>query len=129
MFVNYSYNYLMSNGKFLGYLQARFDSRQSFYKKARIFACDGQLVLISYDTIVSKIEILNGKARAQIFGYYSETTKRHIYEFLKQAGFDISGLTAKGLKNISDKNNGMQLSRISSEYQTSKNILNYVDLI
>ena len=64
-------------------LQARFDSRNSFYKKAHTIEYNGALYLQSYDTIVAKIE--NGKAT--INGWYSQTTARHINEFLKQNGF------------------------------------------
>ena len=71
--------------EFLYYLQARYDSRDSFYKKAKVLTDNnGTLYLQSYDTIVAKIE--NGKAIVN--GWYSQTTARHINEFLQQNGFD-----------------------------------------
>ena len=72
------------NGEFVDYLDARYDSRASFYKKAKIIKYNGALYLQSYSTIVAKIE--NGKAIVN--GWYSQTTARHINEFLYQNGFD-----------------------------------------
>lgn len=66
-------------------LDARYDSRQSFYGKARIIDTDEGLKLQSYDTIVA--EIKHGKAT--VFGTYSPTTLRHIKEFLKQNRFKV----------------------------------------
>lgn len=71
-------------GEFVEYLQARFDSRDSFYKKAKVLEYNGATYLQSYDIIVAKIE--NGKAIVN--GWYSSTTARHINEFLYQNGFD-----------------------------------------
>lgn len=71
-------------GEFVDYLQARYDSRASFYKKAIVLEYNGALYLQSYNTIVAKIE--NG--RAIVNGWYSATTARHINEFLYQNGFD-----------------------------------------
>ena len=64
-------------------LQTQFDSRKSFYGKAKVLYQKGKLVLESYGTNVA--EIVNGKPR--VFGTYSTTTLRHIKEFLKQNGF------------------------------------------
>ncbi len=69
-------------------LQARYDARKSFYKKAYIgeftFA-DGQkaIYLKSYNTIVACIWI----NQLRIYGGFSQTTARHIREFAKQNGF------------------------------------------
>lgn len=71
-------------GNFVEYLQARYDSRADFYKKAIVKEYDGIIYLQSYDTIVAKIE--NGKA--VVNGWYSQTTARHINEFLLQNGFE-----------------------------------------
>lgn len=78
-----AYNAKM-HGEFIEYLDARYDSRASFYKKAKIKKYKGALYLQSYNTIVAKIE--NGKA--VVNGWYSMTTARHINEFLYQNGFD-----------------------------------------
>ena len=61
-------------------LQARFDKRKSFYNKAKVIREDNTIKLKSYDTIVAEIShhIL------KIYGGYSQTTKRHIREFVRQ---------------------------------------------
>ena len=61
----------------------RYDSRKSFYKKAKVKNVNGKKVLQSYQTDVA--EIVNGKPYVK--GTYSPTTLRHIKEFLKQEGF------------------------------------------
>lgn len=71
-------------GEFVEYLYPRFDSRDSFYKKAKVLEYNGAIYLQSYDTIVAKIE--NGNAIVN--GWYSQTTARHINEFLRQNGFE-----------------------------------------
>ena len=78
-----SYSYLMEHGAKVEDLDARYDSRKSFYGKAKIYELDGILYLVSYETIVAKIH----ENYAQIFGYYSQTTWRHINEFLYQHDF------------------------------------------
>lgn len=65
------------------YLEPRFDTKKSFYKKAKIKEFVGKKVLQSYSTDVA--EVRNGKAVVK--GLYSPTTTRHIKEFLKQQGF------------------------------------------
>ena len=77
------YNVKM-HGEFIEYLQARYDSRADFYKKAKILKYNGATYLQSYDTVVAKIE--NGNVIVN--GWYSQTTARHINEFLYQNGFD-----------------------------------------
>lgn len=71
-------------------LQARYDSRASFYSKARIEADYPIVKLWSYNTNVATITY-NGqpddKGTVQVFGTYSVTTLRHIKEFLKQYNF------------------------------------------
>lgn len=71
-------------GEFVEYLQARYDYRADFYKKAKVLKYNGATYLQSYNTIVAKIE--NGNAIVN--GWYSQTTARHINEFLYQNGFD-----------------------------------------
>ena len=85
MLINEHESYeVKEKGEFIEYLQARFDSRDSFYKKAKVLEYNGATYLQSYDTIVAKIE--NGNAIVN--GWYSQTTARHINEFLKQKGFE-----------------------------------------
>jgi hypothetical protein len=64
-------------------LKPQFDSRKDFYGKARVFEQDGKKILVSYQTEVAYIE--NGKPVVK--GTYSQTTLRHIKEFLQQNGF------------------------------------------
>lgn len=65
-------------------LDCRYDSRASFYNKARVDEYeDGTQILTSYSTAVAVIQ--NGNAF--INGFYSMTTTRHIREFLRQNGF------------------------------------------
>lgn len=64
------------------YLIPRFDSRKSFYGKAKT---DGRK-LWSYSTLVA--EIVNNQPI--VYGTYSATTLRHIKEFLNQNGFEAS---------------------------------------
>lgn len=71
-------------------LSARYDSRQSFYGKAKVVECmksynsNGYKELYSYDTLVARIE--DGKV--DVYGWFSQTTGRHINEFLRQNGFE-----------------------------------------
>ena len=68
----------------IGEMQARFDTRQSFYGKAKIYEDEeGNKYLMSYNTIVSKCD-KNGNI--EHFGKYSQTTTRHQKEFEKQFG-------------------------------------------
>lgn len=64
-------------------LSPKFDSRKDFYGKAHVRNEDGKLILRSYNTDVAYIE--NGKPVVK--GTYSQTTLRHIKEFLLQNGF------------------------------------------
>jgi hypothetical protein len=64
-------------------LNAIHDSRKSFYNKAIVREEDGKKKLYSYNTLVCFIE--NNKPI--VLGAYSQTTLRHIKEFLKQNGF------------------------------------------
>lgn len=65
-------------------LKAINDSRKSFYGKANIMDENGAKNLISYTTKVARI---HPEGIAEVFGYYSPTTARHINEFLQQNGF------------------------------------------
>ena len=75
-------------------LSAQWDSRQSFYGKARVVVnpIDGDLELISYNTRVAVIhKSVDNEEQdaswAQVYGSYSSTTLRHIKEFLLQNDF------------------------------------------
>ena len=66
-------------------LEPQFDSRKSFYGKAQVDTGDkgDENKLYSYDTLVA--EIKDGKP--VVYGTYSQTTLRHIKDWLKQLGF------------------------------------------
>lgn len=64
-------------------LRCIYDSRKSFYDKALVIESENGKKLKSYNTIVC--EIVNN--RPIVYGTYSNTTLRHIKEFLKQNGF------------------------------------------
>ena len=62
-------------------LVPRYDTRKSFYGKARVIDHEnGTVELQSYDTIVSRC--VNGKVEE--LGKWSATTTRHQKEFRKQ---------------------------------------------
>ena len=63
----------------------RYDRRKSFYGKARIVEHEnGDKDLISYTTTVASIK----NNILYVYGWFSQTTARHINEFLLQNGFD-----------------------------------------
>lgn len=71
-------------------LRPMYDSRASFYGKARVRDNDGDLELISYNTRVAVIHPAgkyDDEASASVYGTHSVTTLRHIKEFLQQNGF------------------------------------------
>ncbi len=73
-------------------LSAQNDSRKSFYGKAHVVTDDdGTQILYSYDTPV--VEIRDGKVKLLAQWDSSQTTLRHVKEFLKQNGFEA---TSKG---------------------------------
>jgi len=64
-------------------LSVRYDGRKSFYGKANVRYEGDKIILRSYNTDVAYIE--NNKPVVK--GMFSNTTLRHIKEFLKQNGF------------------------------------------
>jgi hypothetical protein len=68
-----------------------YDSRQSFYNKARVDIKGDEQTLYSYNTPVAKI--VGGKVELLPKWDYSSTTLRHIKEFLKQNGFEATSLS------------------------------------
>ena len=66
-------------------LETIYDGRNSFYGKARIEIEGNIITLISYST---EVALINTKKNiAFVKGMYSQTTLRHIKEFLLQYGF------------------------------------------
>lgn len=65
-------------------LNAKYDSRASFYGKAQMDDHDDHIALYSYNTLVAQYNKANRVL--EVYGYYSPTTARHIREFAKQLG-------------------------------------------
>ena len=66
-------------------MDARYDSRKSFYGKAHITEYpNGRKILTSYSTQVAEI---TADGKPIIYGIWSQTTTRHQKEFLRQNGF------------------------------------------
>ena len=68
----------------------QYDSRQSFYGKARVDINGDTQTLYSYNTPVAKI--VGGKVELLDKWDWSQTTLRHVKEFLKQNGFAANSL-------------------------------------
>lgn len=84
------------------YLEPRFDSRASFYKKARVVKKDnGDEELYSYGTHVGGVR--NGKPYSK--GKFSQTTSRHQKEYFTQKGFDSKDISIEEGKLIEARNN------------------------
>ena len=73
------------------YLKPKYDSRKSFYNKAIIDEQDGVYTLYSYGTKVA--EIRDNKVTLFPEWDYSQTTLRHVKEFLQQFGFEASSIS------------------------------------
>lgn len=71
-------------------LHPQYDGRQSFYGKTRVDDENGVLTLYSYDTPVARIS--HGNVELLPKWDWSQTTLRHVKEFLKQNGFEASSL-------------------------------------
>lgn len=69
-------------------LEPRFDSRKSFYGKAKVVVEDnGRKILYSYNTPVVKFNV-EGVALGK-YATCSATTLRHVREFLRQEGYPV----------------------------------------
>ena len=83
------------------YLDCRYDSRASFYKKAKVRVYENDdvehLELQSYSTLVANYVYYKKEHKRvfEYFGCYSQTTTRHQKEFFRQLG-----ITDKGLKEL-----------------------------
>ncbi len=76
------------------YLGAKYDGKKSFSKKARGREQNGVKTLKSCGTNLVCVD----RGKACVFGTYSQTTIRHIKEFLKQQGFKVES-TAQIVKD------------------------------
>ena len=75
------------------------NGRKSFYGKAIVIIENNVAKLKSYDTIVCEYDMNNNKML--VFGWYSNTTAKHISAFLNYYGFDTC--TKKELLTYNDK--------------------------
>ena len=85
-------------------LQAKYDSRKGFYKKAHVEEENGVITLISYSSQVARVRNgmfeINSSISKDLL--YSQTTLRHIREFYKQfVSFDI--ISKKDLQSFETK--------------------------
>ena len=86
------------------YLECRYDSRQSFYKKAKVVIEEDNIcfneLLYSYGTLVAIYtkDKMSALEQFSYLGKYSQTTTRHQKEFFRQ-----KGLTEKEIKELFDK--------------------------
>lgn len=64
-------------------LEPVYSNVKSFYGKARVLKENGVIKLLSYDTVIAEIK----DNKVHINGFYSQTSTRHLKEFLKQYGF------------------------------------------
>lgn len=69
-------------------LQCVRDARKSFYGKARVEIKGGKKSLISYSTEVARVQ----GGCAVVLGRWSDTTTRHIKEFLYQENFKAESM-------------------------------------
>lgn len=65
-------------------MNTQLDKRKSFYGKAKLIYTDDDntIELMSYSTIVAKYDRI--KEKITVNGFYSNTTLRHIKEFIYQ---------------------------------------------
>ncbi len=114
-----SYNMRETNRE----LNTQFDSRKSFYGKAHVVTDDdGTEILYSYDTPVVKIK--DGKVELLAQWDSSQTTLRHVKEFLQQNGFKV------GSKAQIAKMYGRAVESVNKHFRRnikeSKGNINYV---
>lgn len=82
------------------YLEPRYDTRNSFYKKAKVVTKDnGDEELYSYGTHVGGVRA--GKPYSK--GKFSQTTSRHQKEFFKQRGVDPNKVDVEEGKHLKVK--------------------------
>lgn len=82
------------------YLEPRFDSKASFYKKAKVVKKDnGDEELYSYGTHVGGVK--DGKPYSK--GKWSQTTTRHQKEYFQQKGFDPKQVEVEESKKLEER--------------------------
>ena len=78
-----------------------YDSRKSFYGKAKIVKDGNTIKLQSYDTIVAEYEPMTGNLK--INGYYTSTTARHINEFICQYATKYVRMNKKEMEQFANQ--------------------------
>ena len=100
----------MVNGR-VSELSPQYDARKSFYGKARVVTdTDGTQILYSYNTPV--VEIKDDKVKLLAMWDSSQTTLRHVKEFLQQNGFQTGSK-----QQIARLYGGANESRVRSKRQ------------
>ena len=74
-------------------LEPRFDSRKSFYGKAQVEDDGNSKTLYSYNTPVARVT--DGKLELLPKWNFSQTTRRHVADFVKQMGVEDQYLKLK----------------------------------
>ena len=100
------------------YLEPRFDSRNSFYKKAKVVTKDnGDEELYSYGTHVGGIR--GGKPYSK--GRFSQTTSRHQKEFFKQRDINPNDVEVEESKKTEDVEyiSKKELDDMPAEYKST----------
>lgn len=100
------------------YLEPRFDSRNSFYKKAKVVTKDnGDEELYSYGTHVGGIR--GGKPYSK--GRFSQTTSRHQREFFKQRDINPNDVEIEESKKTEDVEyiSKKELDDMPAEYKST----------
>ena len=76
-------------------LETIYSTQKSFYGKAIVTELDnGHKILTSYNTNVCELDKNNNIVE---IGYYSQTTSKHVNEFLQQNGY--KKMTKKEIEN------------------------------
>ena len=71
-------------------LEPIIDKRKSFYKKAKILIDkNGNKFLKSYDSIIAEVIIGKVKINNDVYLWDSQTSLRHLRDFLYQLGYEI----------------------------------------
>jgi hypothetical protein len=82
-------------------LSAQYDARDSFYGKAHVLETPKGKYLQSYNT---KVAFIPKDGNPVVYGTYSNTTLRHIKEFLRQNGF--GALNIDGIRKLIPEGEG-----------------------
>jgi hypothetical protein len=91
-------------------LKPEYSRQKSFYKKAKVETDQGNKKLYSYGTLVA--EIKDGKPI--VYGTYSQTTLKHIKEFLQQSGHKAE-TSEQIIKDYSPSDKDMEVKQKEAE--------------